>query len=207
MYMLIPACVYAGDARKWKDEGGQVHYGDQVPSEYLHKEHSLLNEQGVTVHKTEALKTEEELSAEEARRKIEQAENIERMIAERKRVLRDRVLLDTFTTEDDLAIARDARIEAIDSQISLAETLIKHDQEKLQKAIKHIENIAKSGRDIPENMHNKVIFVSRQIENNVAYVQEKKAERAEILKTFEQDLLRFRDLMAQRRKAKEKAAK
>jgi len=204
--LLVPSSVSA-DLNKWKDEKGQVHYGDRVPSEYLRKEHSMLNEQGVVVHKSEAMKTDQELLDEEERLRIEKAVNMDKLIIARKQALRDRVLLDTFTTESDLTIARVARIEAIDSQISLAETLIKNDKKKLSMVKERIKSITKSGRAIPENVLKKELLVGRQIENNINYVNDKKIERAEILITFEHDLKRFRELKELRRNAKKLKAK
>jgi len=204
-YLLIPTCVQAG-LNKWYDEKGQVHYGDRVPAEYLHKEYSELNEQGVTVKTSEAMKTEEELLDEQQKLKIEAAEKTRRIIAERKKTLRDRVLLDTFTTADDLILARDARIEALDSQISLAETLIKNDEMKLQKVKSRIASLEKAGRKPPENLLKQVTLVNRQIETNYIYVADKKNERAQILKIFDQDVKRFNELMKIRQEIKNKKA-
>jgi len=200
--LFIPS-AFAG-FNKWKDDKGQVHYGDRVPPEYLRKEHSLLNEQGITVRTSEAMKTEEEESAAQLKNKIKAAENKKRLIAARKKALRDRVLLDTFTTEKDLSLARDARIEAIDSQISLAETLIKNDEERLANLKKRIESIEKSSRKAPENLHKEVASISRQIESNFSYVEDKTNERNKIIKTFEQDVIRFRALKKARLEAKNK---
>ncbi|MCW8933096.1 MAG: DUF4124 domain-containing protein [Gammaproteobacteria bacterium] len=202
IFLLLP-CAYAG-LNKWVDEKGQVHYGDRVPSEYLAKEHSQLNEQGVILRTSKALKTEEELSAEESNRKIKAAEDKKRLIKARKQALRDRVLLDTFTRESDLSLARDARIEAIDSQISLAETLIKNDEKKLAGVKGRIDKIEKSGRVAPENLHKEVLSVGRQIQNNYAFIEDKTNERNEILETFKQDISRFRQLKKERSKALEK---
>jgi len=204
-YLLIPTCVQAG-LNKWYDEKGQVHYGDRVPAEYLHKEYSELNEQGVTVKTSEAMKTEEELDEEEQKRKIEAAAKTRRIIAERKKALRDRVLLDTFTTSEDLILARDARIEALDSQISLAETLIKNDEVKLQKVKNRIASLEKAGRKPPENLFKQMTQVNRQIETNYNYVVDKKKERVEIMKTFDQDVKRFNELMKIRQELKDKKA-
>jgi len=109
------------------------------------------------------------------------------------------VLLDTFTTERDLEIARDARIEALDSQISLAETLIKHDLKKLEGIKKRIKSIRDSGREPPENLLKSEKSVSRQLENNYEYVEDKGNERTEILQTFEADVKRFRVLKKAKR--------
>jgi len=201
-FLLLP-CAYAG-LNKWVDEKGQIHYGDRVPSKYLSKEHSQLNEQGVILRTNKALKTEKELSVEEATRRTKAAEDKKRLIKARKQALRDRVLLDTFTTESDLSLARDARIEAIDSQISLAETLIKNDEKKLSNVKVRIDTIEKSGRVAPENLHKEVISVGRQIQNNYAFIEDKTNERDEILKTFKQDVKRFLQLKKEKREMQEK---
>ncbi len=201
--LLLSSVARAG-LNKWVDEKGQVHYGDRVPPEYRSKEHSELNTQGVVVHTTHARKTSDELDEEKKQDQLRLKLERERLIVERKKSLRDRVLLDTFTTERDLEIARDARIEALDSQISLAETLISNDKKKLEGIKKRIKSIRDSGREPPENLLKSEKSVSRQLENNDEYVENKGNERTEILQTFEADVKRFRVLKKQRR---DKAAK
>ncbi len=203
---LLGPFAHAG-LNKWVDEKGQIHYGDRVPSEYLRKEHSLLNEQGVTLRTTEAMKSDKELTEQQKKNKIKAAENTKRLIESRKNALRDRVLLDTFTTENDLSLARDARLDAIDSQISLAETLIKNDEIKLSNVKGRISSIETSGRTAPENLHQKVIAVSRQLENNYAFIEDKSNERNEIIKRFNRDVKRFKELKKAKREARERSKK
>ena len=189
---------------KWVDEKGQVHYGDRVPPKYLKKERKVLNEQGVVVRETSAQKTKEEL-LEMKREKAKQAEvKKQELIESRKKALRDRVLLDTFTTENDLVIARDARLDALDSQINLTETLIKNDEQKLKDVKQRIADIEKSGREAPENLHKEVTAVSRQLENHYHYVETKAEEREQILKSFEEDRKRFLELQKARREEAER---
>jgi len=205
---LLGSLLFASNAhalKKWVDENGQVHYGDRVPAKYLSKEHSTLNDQGITVRTSKTLKTEEQLNLEEQQRALKAEEDKKRLIEQRKKALRDRVLLDTFTTEKDLSLARDARIEAVDSQISLAETLIKNDERKLEDVKKRINDIESSGRIAPENLHKEVTSVSRQLENNYAFIEDKNNERNEIMQSFNEDVARFRELMKEKQKAREKA--
>jgi len=205
-YLLVSNIAYAG-LNKWVDEKGQTHYGDRVPSKYLSKEHSVLNDQGVIVRTNEALKTDDELSKEEKQRALKAKEDRQRLIEERTKALRDRVLLDTFTSEKDLILARDARIEAVNSQISLAETLINHDEKKLEDVKLRIKAIEAAGRKPPENLHKEIISVGRQLENNYAYIEDQNNARAEIIKTFEADIKRFRELMKAKHAAEEKQRK
>ncbi len=192
---------------KWIDENGQIHYSDRVPSRYLGGEHSKLNEQGVTLSTSKAIKTKKELSKEQKLRRIKAEENKKRLIISRKKALRDRVLLYTFTTENDLILARDARLDAIDSQISLTKTLIRNDEIKLSTAKDRITAIEKRNQKAPENFHKKVAYVKQQINNNYIYIKEKATERQGILDAFDEDINRFRELKKEQHDARERRKK
>lgn len=180
--------------KKWIDEEGQVHYGDRIPIEYLRGEHSVINEQGIEVRKNQAMKTEAELKREAEILKRKQSEERKRQIEARKQALRDRVLTDTFTSENDLIIARDARVEAVDSQISLTETLVSHDKQRLSDVQSRIKSIEASGREAPANLHKEVKSLTRQLENNNKFIEERKIERQRIIDSFDADIKRFREL-------------
>jgi hypothetical protein len=185
----------AAGMKKWVDEEGQVHYGDRIPIEYLRGEHSVINEQGIEVRKNQAMKTEAELKREAEILKHKQSEERKRQIEARKQALRDRVLTDTFTSENDLVIARDARVEAVDSQISLTETLVAHDKQRLSDVQSRIKSIEASGREAPANLHKEVKSLTRQLENNNKFIEERKIERQRIIDSFDADIKRFRELM------------
>lgn len=193
--VLCVSPLQAAGTKKWVDEQGQIHYGDRIPPEYLRGEHSVINEQGIEVRKNQAMKTEAELSKEAELQRQKQAEERKRLIEARKQALRDRVLTDTFTTENDLIIARDARVEAVDSQISLTKTLIEHDQQRLNDVQNRIKSIEASGREAPENLHKEVKSLSRQLENNDRFIEDRKKERQKIIDSFDADIKRFRELM------------
>ena len=189
--------AHAG-VNKWVDDEGVTHYGDRVPAKYLKQRRSVLNEQGVTVRQ---VKSVDQQQAEETEKQKSQSLVKEKMIVERKKQLRDRVLLDTFTTERDILISRDARVDAINSHIQLTETIIKDHERKLAELKKRIESLEKTGKDVPENMRKEIISVSRQLETNYQYVENKTAERQNIMAGFDEDIKRFRDLKAAQKAA------
>ncbi len=196
--LVLAAPAFAG-LKKWVDEEGNVHYGDRVPAKYLSKQHDTLNEQGLIVNTKKAMKTDAEISLEEENRKKKAEEDKQRLVEQRKQALRDRVLLDTFTTERDIEIARDARLDAIDSQISLANTLIESDEKKLENVQQRIKDIEGTGRVVPENLHKKVTAVSRQLENSYGFIEDKNTERQNTLIKFDEDVKRFRELKSKKR--------
>lgn len=197
--LVVTAPAIAG-MKKWVDEEGNVHYGDRIPTQYLSKQHDTINEQGLIVNTQKAMKTDAELSLEEDARKKKAEQDKLRLVEQRKQALRDRVLLDTFTTEKDIEFARDARLDALDSQLSLANTLIESDEKKLKKVQQRIEQIESTGRKVPDNLHKKVTSVSRQLENSYGFIEDKNVERQNILDNFDADVKRFRELKSQKRK-------
>ncbi len=197
--LLVNGAALAG-LNKWVDENGQVHYGDRVPAKYLNQQREQLNEQGVVVERHRAPRSQEELDQEKAEKARKQEEEKQRLIAKRKADLRDRVLLDTFTAEADLVHARDARVEAVDTQILLTETIIKDQEKKLEKLKQRISSIEKSGRKVPENLPREQDSVSRQLETHYQFVDAKNEEKQKIIDKFDDDIKRFRELMEMRNK-------
>jgi len=185
---------------KWVDEKGQIHYGDRVPEKYLKKDRSVLSEQGVVVKNITATKSQAVIDKEYKLKKEKDSKVREKMIAERKIALRDRMLMDTFTTERDLFIARDDRISAVDSQMQLTEFNIKDQEKKLAEVKKHVASIESSGREVPRNLRKQVVSVSRQLETYYAYVEDKAKEKEQIMEKFEGDIKRFRELKAVKKK-------
>jgi hypothetical protein len=176
---------------KWVDEKGQVHYGDEVPAEYLHKQREILNEQGVVV---KDFKSQEQLEKERQEQAAANATRNAKLIESKKQDLRDRVLLETFTTERDFEIARSDRVSAVDSQIQLTESNIKDGERKMKELNERIAAIEKSGRKVPDNVYKEKDSVSRQLESNYKYVETKQDERKEINRKIDEDVKRFREL-------------
>ena len=199
VFLLMSVPVQAG-LNKWVDENGQVHYGDRVPPKYMHQQREVLNEQGVVVKKVEKGKSEEQLERERKEREANADSNKQKMIEQRTKALRDRVLLDSYTTERDLLIQRDARVDAVDSQISLTESIIKDQEQKLADVKQRIQDIEQSGREVPENLHKDVIAVGRQLETHYQYVENKTNERQQIIDKFDDDIERFNELMETKKK-------
>ena len=197
--IVIAVPAYA-ELHKWVDDQGQVHYGDRVPPQYLRKERSVLNEQGVVVEKIDRGKTDEEIAAEKKER-LENAESYKQKLAEQNRLaLRDRMLLESYTAEREILLQRDARVDAVVSQLTLTESIIRDQEKKLAAVKARIQNIEKSGREAPENLHKEVIAVGRQLETHYQYVENKNNERQQIIDKFDDDIARFRELMEEKNK-------
>lgn len=180
----------AGKLYKWVDENGRVRYGDSIPPQYARKSNQTLNEQGVVVGRKAAAKTPEQI-AEEARVKAEQAE-AERIRKEK--AYQDRILLDTFTNEDEMVMTRDGKIEAIEAVIRVTKGRNEKLKQRLTELKQRAAYLERAGRPVPESLSKEISESRAQIADNLKYVQNRKQDQQKIRDKFEQDIRRFREL-------------
>jgi hypothetical protein len=180
----------AGKLYKWVDDNGQIRYGDSIPPQYARKSNQTLNEQGIVVEQKAAAKTPEQL-AEEAREKEAKAE-AERISQEKAH--QDRILLDTFTNEDEMIMTRDGKIEAIEAIIRVTNGRSEKLRQRLAELRQHAANLERAGKPVPENLNGEIADSRHQIEQNLRYVKNRKIEQQKIRDKFEADIRRFREL-------------
>ena len=185
---------------KWVDDEGNMHFGDRIPAKYLVKEHEELNERGVTMKHKKAAQTPEE--KEEAKR-LEKERKQAEVIAE-KQSRRDRVLLDTYTTERDLILARDSRLDAVDSQIHLAESIIKDSNAKIASMEEQMTRIKASNRDVPAGLFQRIDNEKQQVEVQTEVMGKHKARRDDIAKQFNGYIERFNTLKTEQKEKRER---
>ena len=203
LLILMISALFAVSAQaglyRWVDENGAVHYGDKVPAKYLKQEHQELNEKGTTVIKHDRAMTAEE----KAEKKRQEAERNRLENEKRSHALRDRVLTDTYTTERDLVAAKDARLDAIDSQLQLSKELNKNTQEKVQKTEQLIESLKASGKMVPESTYAKLEREKLALATQQGVQQGHQIKREEVIVQFDGYIERFRELMAEKQRRRE----
>lgn len=202
MLMIGPFTAQA-KMYKWVDENGQIHFGDKIPPRYLVKEHDVLNEQGVVTKHKEAAKTPEQKREE---RRL-QRERKEAELVEKKKQQRDRVLLDTYTTERDLIVARDSRLEAVDSQIQLAETIVNDSTKKLESMELQVTQIQASNREVPLDLYGQIENEQQQVKVQTQVLETHKKRRDEIAEQFNGYIERFKILKAEQKAKRDRILK
>jgi hypothetical protein len=188
---------------KWVDENGQMHFGDKIPSKYVVKEHEELNEQGVTIKHKEAAKTPEQKAEEKRLEKERKMAELE----EKKKKQRDRVLLDTYTTERDLIVARDSRLDAVGSQIHLAESIIADSNNKIESMEKQVTQIKASNREVPADLYQRIEGEKHQVEVQSQVMENHIKRRDEIAAQFNGYIERFNVLKAEQKAKREQLIK
>lgn len=207
LLVLVASALLAGNVQaglyRWVDENGNVHYGDKVPARYLKQEHDELNEYGTTVKKHDRAMTAEE----RAEKQRQEAERKRLENEKRAQALRDRVLTDTYTTERDLIAARDARLDAIDSQLQLSRDIIQSSKEKVAKTEKVIEQIKASGKMVPEATYAKLEREKLQLATQKGVQEGHQIKRDEVIEQFDGYIKRFRELMEEKQRKREAYSK
>jgi len=189
--LAILSCSFFVQAKmyKWADEDGQIHFGDKIPQKYLVKEHDELNEHGMKTKHREAEKTAEEKARE---RHLEKERN-KAAVAEKKQKQLDRVLFDTYTTERDLVIARDSRLDSYATQIKLSEAYIDDTNKNIESMEKQVARIKASGREVPKDLYDRIDSGKQQVASQTKIIKSHKKRSDEISVQFNAYIARFRD--------------
>lgn len=188
---------------KWTDEEGQIHFSDKVPEEYLVREHDELNDSGVVIKHMKAAKTAEQKEEE----KRTEYERNKAALLEKKKKQRDRVLLDTYTTERDLVVARNSRLEAVDAQIQLANTIISDSNKKVESMEQQVLDILASNREVPLDLYQSIDNEKEQVEVQSMVKENHEKHRDEIATQFNGYIKRFETLKAEKKAYQERLVK
>ena len=188
----------AGALYKWIDEDGQIRYSDRLPAAQVRKKHHQLNSQGVVLSTREAAKSEAELAADAAAKlKLETEQAIQAKLDEEQNK-KDQVLLLTFSNEKELGLARDDRIEVLDSVIQLISKSIGATQQTLDRLQTSADkNYLSKGKEVPGGLAQKIEHFSRKKQNRSAQLDSKMLEKEKINEQYEIDLARYRFLKAE----------
>ncbi|MGH8249596.1 MAG: DUF4124 domain-containing protein [Steroidobacteraceae bacterium] len=203
--LLLPALLLAllagaahaqADKKKlyrWVDKNGQVHYGDSVPAEYAEQDREVLNKQGVAIGREEGTVTPEEAAAKAAEEKAAREEQ--------KRKLRDRVLIQTYQSVQELEILRDTRLDLVDAQLTIQEQSLSNLRAQRAQIDRMAARYAPINKDadaapLPDEL---VVDMERSANDIVTQednLQKRREERENIRQNFEADIKRYQELRA-----------
>ena len=187
MFTLVAPCQ--AKFKCWTNNEGVKECGNAVPPEYAQQGHEVMNKHGVARESKKA-KTLEELAAEREAEKLAAAAAVE----QEKRAKLDRVLLDTFTSEDDMVLTRDGQIAHLESQIRLTQSHIDKLQVNLDKMVDRAAEVEKRGEKPSDKMVADIANVRGQVAENEEFIASKRAEQDDIRNRFNADIQRFKEL-------------
>ena len=174
---------------KWVDDKGETHYGEVIPPEYANKDSVQFNEKGREIRKKEA--------AGEAVPTKKSAEDDQAAIDRRRR---DKALVNTYSNEKEIDLARDRNLQQVEARINSVQLLIKSAQENLDSYRKEEEGAKKSGNKIHASLQSDITEAENKLtklKQDLAIAQEKAAA---VRASYEADKLRYRELTSDAKK-------
>ena len=178
---------------KWVDDQGMVHFSDKIPPQDIKREHSEMDNSGLETKNVEAEKTTEEIAAEkrERERKAEQ-EKLAKEQAER-----DRVLLGTYSTEEEIIAARDRKLATMEATNALTKGSIDSLTQRLHDKKKSAADYERQGQEIPTEVRNEINDIKQEIEHHRAMIRAKQKEEENLKQKYQGYIDRFRELKNQ----------
>lgn len=175
---------------RWVDAEGNTHITDKLPPSQADKARSELNERGIEIKKVDRAKSQEELAHERELQRLR--EEREKLIEKQK--AEDRVLLLTFRSEDDIIMAQDGKLTAIDVMIQIATSNIKQSKEQLVNMQNRAANYERKGEKPPAKLLEDIASTRQNLKDSYAAIIAKEKDKDKIRKKAQEDLKRFRAL-------------
>ncbi|MCP4433091.1 MAG: DUF4124 domain-containing protein [Gammaproteobacteria bacterium] len=193
LFFVVYTCASAATLYKWVDENGNIRYSDRLPPSQIMRKRETLNEHGVVIDTREAAQTVEERKAQKEARRVLEVKLAEEKRQEAARKKHDRVLLLTFSSEEEMISVRDNRIEVIDSVIRLIESSIASTEKRLLKLEDNADSLYLSkGKVVPGGLAQNIEHFTRKVTNRNEQLRLKELEKNKIENQFDADLKRFR---------------
>jgi hypothetical protein len=173
---------------KWVDEQGMTHYGDRIPPEYAAQEQHVINGQGIELTRVEAQKTAEQMAVEDQNK-----------LDAEQRARRDKNLLNTYVSVQEIEHLRDQRLNLVADQIKVTGQFLEvldGKMKKLRVASMRFKPYSEDPKAPPmsDQIAEDLVRVGNDIRTQEENLREKRAEQAIMSKQFEGDIARFKEL-------------
>lgn len=203
-FLIIAAAVLATatftvDAQeryRWVDDNGSIRISDRIPPSAANKRIEVLNSRGMLV---KVIEPKRELTDEEkVERELERIAAEEAKAAQAAQARRDRMLIDTYTSVDDLIRSRDTRVSSLEAQIVVSRDALEAHRAHLSELKDNAAGHVAAGRAVPPGLAKKIEETEEQFESTKNFVELREQEQADIRAQFEADIERFRALRGSR---------
>ena len=190
----------AAGTYKWTDEQGVVHYSDKAPPETPAKGATILDKQGRPVKKIEPPLTPEQAKA--------KADDEERQRAQQKakddQARKDRALMQSYTSEAEIDIARNRAVSTLEGQIKSAQAY-RADLASRQNAIAQ-QKAAYGKKPIPIELERESASVDSELSRQGVLIAQKQEELVNAAQKYDAIKQRWHEIVADQERAAAAAA-
>jgi hypothetical protein len=174
------------------DANGQAHFGDSQPAECAGRDTQVLNDRGTVLRVIEG----EQSRA--ARLKAEAQEAIARKQRD-DRAQRDRMLIETYLSVEDIERLRNQRLELLEAQVTVTRQNIvamRDRQSKLQDQVARFRPYSDDpdALPLPDHLAEDMVNTVRSMQTYQKSIVSKLAEQEQLKAEFSRDIARFKQL-------------
>ncbi|GAB5605101.1 hypothetical protein TK5_11810 [Sideroxyarcus sp. TK5] len=177
---LLAAVSLSAEAKlyKWVDENGTTHYGETIPPKYA-------NRNAQSFEKGRVQERDTARSSKTTRVQTPEEEQAER---------RDNALINTYSSPEEIDLARDRNLQQVEARISSYNTLLKSANENLASLQQERERIVKQNRKIPKSLEDDLAEAQQRIDKFQADLDTNNEELAAVKAKYAADKARYREL-------------
>lgn len=190
---LVAAVMAAGtpalaQTYKWIDEKGHVQYTDRLPPEAVNRGIVELNKQGMTSKVTAPPLTPEQRKAQAERE--DQMRQAERALAEQRR--QDSALVASYTSENDIEMAKRRNLALVGSNVLSSEARIKTLTRR--SAVLEQDKLFYENKPVPEKLQRELANNAVEISKQQALIAQRNEDALVIINKYDALKLRFREI-------------
>jgi hypothetical protein len=173
---------------KWVDSDGVTHYGDHIPPEYAAQEQHVMSSRGIEIERLEAQKTPEQIAADDQKKlDAQQREN------------RDKNLLSTYVSVQEIERLRDQRLTLLTDQIKVTNQFLETLDGRMKKLRAESMLFKPYNSDpraavMPDQIAEDLVRLVADIHTQEQNLRQKRSEEATMSIQFESDIDRFKEL-------------
>lgn len=175
-----------------KDAQGQTHFGDSRPLACEDLDTDLVGRNGAVIETLEGTQTR---AAREQRELVEAKARKEK----EERAQRDRMLIDTYVSVEDIERLRDQRLELLDAQYRVTEQNIRNLRERQARLEGQIARFKPystkpNAPSLPDHLGEEMVNTVNGMRVYEETLAKTRAEQAQIKESFAADIKRFKEL-------------
>ena len=182
--LLCAAFSMSAEAKlyKWVDDKGETHYGEVIPPEFASKDKVQFDDKGRVIKDKQS---------------DGETGNSTGMNAEQKAAVeqrrKDKALLNTYSNEKEIDLARDRNLQQVEARINSIQLLQKSAQESLDGYRREASSIS-GGKQIPASLQADISTAENKMAKLKQELEAANAKAASVRASFEADKVRYREL-------------
>ncbi|NCN89323.1 MAG: DUF4124 domain-containing protein [Gallionella sp.] len=165
---------------KWVDENGTTHYGETIPPNYANRNTQTL-EKG-RLQERESAREKPGKNSISLSRDEEQARR------------RDNALINTYSSEKEIDLARDRNLQQVEARTNSFSVLLKSAQENLVSLQQEAEKMTKQGRKVFKSLEEDMVEANAHIAKLENDLNQSLKETEAVKARYAADKARYREL-------------